>query len=186
MKYISIIFSTLILTSCSHYSKYGQKFDNAFQTVLMNEGGYVNDPDDHGGETKYGISKASYPDLDIKSITIADAKDIYYRDFWSKINLDSVYNDEVAIKIFDIYVNFSPERAQLIVKRALKSFYQTPTLLDQEENWNLIIPFVNNVSNTEALLAAIRSEQAALYRGNVERDPTQEKFIVGWLNRAYK
>ena len=46
------------------------------------EGGYVNDPNDPGGETKYGISKRSYPSVDIRNLTKEQAKSIYFRDFW--------------------------------------------------------------------------------------------------------
>ena len=45
-------------------------FDIAFKLTIGHEGGYVNDPDDPGGETNYGISKRSYPDVDIANITI--------------------------------------------------------------------------------------------------------------------
>lgn len=44
--------------------------------------GYVNDPNDPGGETKYGISKKAYPQLDIKNLTLEDALALYYRDYW--------------------------------------------------------------------------------------------------------
>jgi len=44
--------------------------------------GYVNDPHDPGGETKYGISKRAYPSLDIKELDILDALRLYYRDYW--------------------------------------------------------------------------------------------------------
>jgi lysozyme family protein len=46
------------------------------------EGGYVFHPKDPGGETKYGISKRSYPNVDIKNLTKGQAMDIYRRDFW--------------------------------------------------------------------------------------------------------
>lgn len=49
------------------------------------EGGYVNNPKDPGGETKYGISKRSYPELDIKNLTKEQAKTIYKRDYYDKI-----------------------------------------------------------------------------------------------------
>lgn len=45
--------------------------------------GYVNDPHDPGGETKYGISKKAYPNLNIKELTLEDALAIYHRDYWS-------------------------------------------------------------------------------------------------------
>lgn len=57
-------------------------FDRAVSFVLAHEGGYVNDPADPGGETKYGISKRSYPYLDIPSLTVEQARTIYYRDYW--------------------------------------------------------------------------------------------------------
>ena len=44
-------------------------FNNIIEVVLQHEGGYVNDPNDLGGETKYGITKRFYPDVDIKNLT---------------------------------------------------------------------------------------------------------------------
>jgi lysozyme family protein len=44
-------------------------FNEIIEVVLHHEGGYVNDPKDPGGETKYGVSKRAYPDIDIKSNT---------------------------------------------------------------------------------------------------------------------
>ena len=52
-------------------------FDKALKFVLKWEGGYSNDPNDPGGETKYGISKRSYPELDISKLTLEQAKDIF-------------------------------------------------------------------------------------------------------------
>ena len=58
-------------------------FDAAVQLVLAHEGGYTPGLDgDPGGETNFGISKRSYPGLDIKSLTAADAAAIYQRDYW--------------------------------------------------------------------------------------------------------
>ena len=57
-------------------------FDKAFEFTIGVEGGYVNDPSDPGGETKFGVSKKSYPNLDIKNLTITQAKEIYYKDYW--------------------------------------------------------------------------------------------------------
>ncbi|GIW22249.1 MAG: hypothetical protein KatS3mg068_1256 [Candidatus Sericytochromatia bacterium] len=52
-------------------------FDIAISKTLKWEGGYVNDPKYPGGETKFGISKAFYPTLDIKNLTLQKAKEIY-------------------------------------------------------------------------------------------------------------
>lgn len=57
-------------------------FERAVGFVLAHEGGYSNNPADPGGETKYGISKRAYPNLNIAALTEDDAKTIYYRDYW--------------------------------------------------------------------------------------------------------
>lgn len=49
-------------------------FDKAFEIVIGHEGGYVNNPKDPGGETKYGISKRTYPNEDIRGMTLERAK----------------------------------------------------------------------------------------------------------------
>lgn len=85
-------------------------FDTAFERVIGHEAGYVNDPNDPGGETKYGISKRSYPYLDIKNLTVAQAKEIYRRDFWQRIGADKL-PDGVAFQAFDFAVNSGIETA---------------------------------------------------------------------------
>lgn len=93
-------------------------FDTAFNRIFTSEGGYSNDPNDPGGETKYGISKRSYPDLNIASLTRDDARAIYLRDFWSRINADRL-PDGVAFQVFDFAVNSGIETAVRYLQRAL-------------------------------------------------------------------
>lgn len=86
-------------------------FDSAFAIVVNHEGGYVNNPADPGGETKYGISKRAYPTLDIANLTLEDAKAIYKRDYWDALNLDSEPYDH-ALCLFDCAVNQGVGRAK--------------------------------------------------------------------------
>lgn len=76
-------------------------FDRAFDIVLGAEGGYTVDS---GGETKYGISKRSYPTLNIATLTIDDARTIYRRDYWDKIYGDDL-PPPIALVVFDAKVN---------------------------------------------------------------------------------
>ena len=85
-------------------------FDRAVTFVLLMEGGYVNDPDDPGGETNHGISKRSYPNLDIRSLTIDDAKTIYKRDYWDKCSCDNL-NYGMDVCVFDTAVNMGVNTA---------------------------------------------------------------------------
>lgn len=63
------------------------------------EGGYVNDPADSGGETKYGISKKQFPNLDIKNLTKDEAVAIYAKQYWNA--LWEELPDALAFKFLD-------------------------------------------------------------------------------------
>lgn len=91
-------------------------FDDAVQKVLDHEGGYVNDPRDPGGETKYGISKRAYPACDIKNLTKDDAKAIYKRDYWDRL---PVLPDRLAGIVFDCAVNTGIARAVRLLQMAV-------------------------------------------------------------------
>ena len=63
---------------------YPEEFKDGIIQVLHHEGGYVNAPQDPGGETKFGISKRAYPNVDIKNLSRKQAIKIYYDDYWIK------------------------------------------------------------------------------------------------------
>lgn len=66
------------------------RFAQVFKVLIGVEGGYVNSPNDPGGETKFGISKRSYPHLNIKMLTVDQAMEIYWTDFWLKLGCDKL------------------------------------------------------------------------------------------------
>ena len=162
---------------------YSQKFEKAFQYVIKNEGGYVFDKNDSGGETKFGISKRSYPSLNIRELTLEDAKKIYYRDFWQKGRFEEIRDDLVSTQLFDLSVNLGIRAAVIVLQRALRSVGKTV----QEDG--LMGPetlLATMYSEPRCLLAAIKSEAAGYYRMIVCSKPGMAKFLNGWLNRAYK
>jgi lysozyme family protein len=91
-------------------------FDKAFDRLIGHEGGYVNDPNDPGGETNWGISKRSYPQLDIRNLTREDAKVIYRRDFWLQVR---GLEDSVLFQLFDFAVNSGIGNAIRGIQRAV-------------------------------------------------------------------
>ena len=93
-----------------------ENFDKAIEFVFKWEGGYINLPGDPGGETKYGISKRSYPTLDIKNLTKEQAKQIYYSDYWLKAKCNS-YPYPRDIIIFDTAVNMGVGKALELNKK---------------------------------------------------------------------
>ena len=93
-------------------------FDQAFAKLIDHEGGYVNDPRDPGGETKYGISKRAYPTVDIASLTLEQAKAIYKRDYWDRAQCDAL-PPGVAFQLFDTAVNSGIGQAIRFLQRAV-------------------------------------------------------------------
>ena len=93
-------------------------WDQAFHLLMINEGGYVNDCRDAGGETKFGISKASYPNEDICNLTEARAKEIYRRDYWNKCKCDYI-PDALSVAQFDFAVHSGTRKAIKYLQQAL-------------------------------------------------------------------
>lgn len=85
-------------------------FDSTFLRLIGHEGGYVNDPRDAGGETKFGISKRQYPTVDIAALTLDQAKAIYRRDYWQRMQGDGLPSG-LAFQVFDAAVNSGIETA---------------------------------------------------------------------------
>src|SRR5438045_9518054 len=85
-------------------------FDQALALVLRFEGGYVNDEQDPGGETKFGISKRAYPNLDIRNLTPELAGQIYASDYWGPSGCDRL-TPGMAVVVFDSAVHVGVRRA---------------------------------------------------------------------------
>ena len=86
------------------------RFDAAFKALIDHEGGYVNHPKDPGGETRFGITKRSYPHLNIRDLTLDDARAIYRRDFWDRLQCDALPL-AARFQVFDAAVNSGPGNA---------------------------------------------------------------------------
>lgn len=92
-------------------------FERCVDFVLKQEGGYVNDPQDSGGETKFGISKKAFPHLDIAHLTVEQAREIYRKNYWEPIRGDEL-PPSVALMVFDLAVNAGVHRSICLLQRA--------------------------------------------------------------------
>jgi len=93
-------------------------FDRAVEIILDKEKGYIFDKRDMGGETNWGICKKSYPNLDIKNLTQADAKKIYHDDFWDKCDIH-LLPPGLNLLVFDCAVNQGQPTSIIILKAVL-------------------------------------------------------------------
>ncbi|MEN2997548.1 MAG: glycosyl hydrolase 108 family protein [Brevinematia bacterium] len=157
-----------------------KRFTRFFEDILKHEGGYVNHPADKGGETKYGISKRAYPNLDIKNLTKEQAMEIYYRDYWIKSNANEIaeYSFQIATKYCDIAINMGISTARMLLRNALKTVG-----IDTSDIISGVKQAVEQ-GKKDVLLMALKQEQIQRYYSIVSRNPTQEVFLKGWLRRA--
>ena len=163
-------------------------FYKAFHHTFEMEGGYVNDPSDPGGETKFGISKRSYPDVDIAALTPRLAGEIYKRDFWDRLKLDDIDSQVLSTEIFDTAVNCGVGTAARFVQEALN-------LLGGVNHVDLVvdgvvgsktIATVNGYRYPQSLLKTLNGLQFDRYYNIVKANPSQKKWFRGWLRRVWE
>jgi len=164
-------------------------FEKAFKEVIGHEGGYVNDSYDRGGETKYGISKRVYPDLDIFLLTLQEAKDIYLKDYFSTptLRLERIANEKIAMEIFNTAVIMGVKSAGKILQEALNLLNRNERLYKdlKIDGWlgELSLKAISKV-DSKRLLKTLNGLQFCRFKQIVENDKTQERFFAGWLERV--
>lgn len=156
-------------------------FFPAFHFLLPHEGGYVYDPADPGGETKYGITRRRYPELDIRNLSQAEAAALYLRDWWAPYPFSQLASQEVANKLFDLAVNVGPRHAFRVLQLALGEAGH-PVAVDGSLGPRTVA--AANAADPQALLQEIRRFAIEYYRNLVAERPELERFLTGWLNRA--
>lgn len=154
---------------------YTELFRRCIEVILRHEGGYVNHPSDPGGETNMGIAKKFYPELDIKNLTRDQAVAIYFRDYWTPMNLQEIYNENLVLQIFDMGVNAGIRRAIAIMQRIVGVAAD-----------GIIGPITEAAINVseDNLVELYKQERRKYYRALARRKPELEVFLRGWLNRV--
>ena len=153
-----------------------KNFNEIIEKVLEHEGGYVNDPTDLGGETKYGITKRFYPDVDIKNLTTEQAKEIYKKDYWDKNKVESLPQNLWHI-YFDMCVNMGKRTAVKVLQRAANNRGK-----DLEVDGGLGPKTIEALNGVE--LDRVRAFRVKYYVDLITAKPEQEKFYLGWFRRA--
>jgi lysozyme family protein len=151
-------------------------FDEIIEQVLEHEGGYVNDPKDLGGETKYGITKRFYPELNIKELTIEKAKQIYKDDYWDRNRVESLPQNLWHI-YFDMCVNMGKRTAVKVLQRAAVNRGR-----DIDVDGGLGPATIGALKGVE--IDRVRAYRVKFYVDLITSKPEQEKFFLGWFRRS--
>ena len=152
-----------------------EAFEAAVELILKHEGGYVNHPDDPGGETNFGIAKRSYPDVDIAKLTKNDAKRIYKEDFWDKVRGDQMPG-AIALMVFDTAVNMGVSRAgkflqEVVNANPIDGIIGSGTLANVDNAWE---------NSSEFVLTSYANKRLDFYK----RLSTFDTFGKGWTRRV--
>lgn len=167
-------------------------FNKVIDEVLKSEGGYSNHPSDAGGETNFGITKAvavaNGYNASMRDLPLDYAKKIYKNEYWDKLKLDQVRNQEVAEILFDVAVNAGVGRAAEFMQRMVN--YMTKSNIEPDGKIGKItIGKVNEIDTSkEAELATmiLATLQGAHYMACCDRREANEDFLLGWLRRQRK
>lgn len=162
-------------------------FAAAVAFILEREGGYVDDPKDRGGATKYGITHgtlarargAPVTKADVQALRITEAVGIYEEHYWKASSahvLDDLGLHRLAICHVDAAVNHGSARA-------IKLLQATVGVKADGVFGPLTRAAVLGANEDEAIAEYLR-RRAAYFRAIVAHDDSQAKFLVGWLARC--
>ena len=150
-------------------------FKQAVEVILKHEGGYSKNENDPGGETNFGISKRSYPEIDIPNLTKARAKEIYLTDYWKPLELYRIDNANACLEIFDFSVNAGISRA---VKLAQK-------LTGTREDGFLGAITAEAINNFHKdFVKSYKHARIIYYESLVIHKSELSIFLKGWINRV--
>ena len=158
------------------------RFDDCLKFILDSEGGYSDDPSDHGGPTQAGVLQSTYdtyrrkgnlPLQPVKFITHDEIgsiyRDLYFRPFKDlPIPIDLV--------CFDAGVNCGPSRAarwlQTAINVSVDGVIGTKTIKAVSD------------ADIASVVKSCLDQRRDYYEELCERDPTQYRFLKGWQNRV--
>lgn len=174
-------------------------FPAAIKVILGHEGGLTNDKDDHGGITNFGLTimwlnghadPQKYvghpmpwtPD-DVRHMTKDLASRIYKECLWDVNHYEKIDDALVATKVFDMAVNFGEFGGEKLAQRACNMCGWQPQLMVDGNVGDKSFAAMNGIERTQ-LLRSMCARAEERYNGIVEHDPSQKKFLHGWLERA--
>lgn len=161
-------------------------FERAFKKTLNFEGGYADTPGDAGGKTMYGITekiaRAHGFKGKMRDLTLELAKRIYLTDYWQVNRLDKFPSQALAENVFDAGVNMGTVTAAKLLQKVVG-------VAADGMVGKVTLAAINKALETlgeQTLIGAYLDEREARYHRICAVNPSQVKFLKGWLARCNK
>lgn len=147
----------------------------SIEKTLVNEGGYVNNPNDSGGPTKYGITQRDLPGEDIENLTPERATAYYVENYW-KAFYSQIENQSIADKLFDMGVLFGVGTAVKLIQTVL-------SLVPVDGDFGPHTLSATNLADPTSLLQAFKTALVSHAVGIANAQPKDRIFLSGWIRR---
>lgn len=174
--------------------------------VLEVEGGYVNDPNDLGGETNYGVTEEVAREYgftgEMEDLDSTASYDIGWDRYWTPLHLTSIAIAEdtafvkVAGYLYSISYNMGPGRAGAILQRCLNALNNEGRLYSDVRQdgiigWATLEAFNAYVAHRKKagmnpLAVCVQGLQVHHYIWISEKRPSNEEYTYGWIRRVYE
>lgn len=158
-------------------------FDIAFNRLILSEGKFSNDRNDPGNwtggrvgvgslnGTNFGLAASTYPDIDLKNLTLDAAKQIYYRDWWLKLGADEL-PAPIIQDLWDFAINSGMSNSKRALQRAVG-------VADDGQFGAVTLAKIKAMDTAQVIIAF--NAQRIRYYTSLSTFPTYGK---GWMNRV--
>jgi lysozyme family protein len=147
----------------------------AINLTLQHEGGYVDNPNDSGGATKYGITQKDMPDVNIADITSEQATAYYVEHYWKAL-YSEIESQDIANKLFDMGVLFGVGTAVRLL--------QTGLSLVVDGAFGPATLAAINEADPYSALQAYKTTLVSHTIGIANSQPKDRVFLAGWIKRV--
>lgn len=170
--------------------KFPQDFQKAISFILNQEGGYSNHPNDPGKATKYGITQAEVPEMDVKKLTKTRAKEIYFERYYQPmVDLFELYEFPekarfaLTLLFLDSSINLGLSRTIKLLQATLNDFLSIKLEVDGKFGPKTKRAFCSAMPSFEAFLIAFMATRLYFYTKLAKRK-RMRVFLRGWVNRC--
>lgn len=168
-------------------------FTNAFKKLIQIEGVYSDIEFDYGGKTKYGITEKFLNKIkyfkNIEKLNVNDAKKIYKKYFWNKLNLDKIIDYNISFEIFEASVHCGTFIAAKITQKSINYIYKCLKIKNFLKIDGIIgnktITAINSLTNyyIKYYIIIFNLLQGQYYLNIIDKNESQSKFLIGWINK---